>query len=96
MRRVEFGTWNPFLGGGRSISLFANPNEHDLSTLIPLVPYDQSNVSFAASKEKGGSKLVPTGPSKASTDAERPSIISIDVSGFFREDSAIKIINITR
>ena len=28
MRWFEFGTWNPFLGGGRSISLFANPNEH--------------------------------------------------------------------
>ena len=57
MRRVEFGTWNPFLGGGRSISLFANPNEHDLSTLSPILPYDQSDVSFVASKEKGGSKL---------------------------------------
>ena len=77
-------------------SLLRWGTKHDLSTLIPLVPYDQSNVSFAASKEKGGSKLVPTGPSKASTDAERPSIISIDVSGFFGEDSAIKIIKITR
>ena len=46
--------------------------------------------------EKCESKLVPTGPPKASTDAERPSIISIDVSGFFGEDSAIKIIKITR